>query len=278
MDKRINTIVELLKSNSSISSHHQIDELIRQNKIYIPKNIVDNWDHKEATLSFNECSYEIQASQLHNFYEIKANTVGPLFPSEYFSGHYTPRFLLLMKESFIEMESWNNNDRGGNNQIDVWKSLEYETHIKSISYIKNFLDELGIKYDNIYDVMKHICVVNTQLFPGLAFKSHRTNDKLLKPWAIQNELLITELIKYYDPQYILGGFTLSNYFKDPQKIKDTFVLGEKITDRILKSKNYYFFVKSQRVYIDAYHPSNAKFNPLDGKTDAKNIMLFREIT
>lgn len=256
-------------NNNLLASYKLIDNLIREQKIFIPKYIVDNWHRDEVTLKRAECKSDILVSEYYKYYEIKANTVGPLYPIDYFNNKHIPLILFLLKEPFIEKDSWYKNDHGGNNQVDVWKSSEYPTQQKAIEYAKKFLLELGVKYDNPDNYLKHICVINVQLFPGLAFIKNGSDDNLLKPWALENRSLIETLIDFFNPKYVIGGHTLKYYFKSKQE--DSVILGENIIYRNLQFNNYYFVTGSGRVFIDAYHPSASQFNIEDGLIDAQYI-------
>ena len=267
--EQITTIITNNGNKNILKSYKIIDNLIRSKKIFVPKCIVDNWDKEKATLNYKDCKSEIEANEFTLYYEISANTIGPLYPDDYFDNKVNPLILFLLKEPFIEKDSWHKNDRGGHNQVDVWLSRAYTTQQKALGYANMFLSEMNIQYDNVEDYLKHICVINVQLYPGLAFKKSGTNDSLLKPWALENQNLIEILIDFFNPKYIVGGQTLKNYFLD--KHKDETILGEEIIYRNLQLKNYYFITKSGRIFIDANHPSASQFKIIDGKNDAKVI-------
>lgn len=242
-------IIRLIKEQSASNLpwlYSEIDSLLRNQRIFIPKIIVDGWSRDECTLKIDEVQTNISPEEFSNYYEIKANTVGPLYPADYSSNKYNPLILFLLKEPFIEKDSWLNNDRGGHNQVDIWLDKSYDTQRKALKYAEVFLNELNIKYENQDDYLKHLCVINVQFFPGLALKKSRTKDSFLKLWAEKNQIIIQTLVDLYNPKYIIGGNTLNYFIND--KGNDKIILGEKILFRELKFKNYYFVSKSGRIY------------------------------
>ncbi len=233
----------------------------------------------------------------------------------------------LIKEPFCEnpdelFEAYWKNDSDYYNQAksnSSWDNLEYNTHINLVRISQIVLVELAKSklhdtlnettksyllklkkedFDDMNHVMKHICIIEVNHFPGLAFKTKKSKDALIGQWAQLNEELIKKLIEFYNPNVIIGGNTLGHFFPEGYKligtgndhsfdhIKEGIKNGEKIFKKFgltnlkdkkenVKIKNDYIFNTEEGiVLVDSSHPS--RYSKEQSAENSKQIRAFIE--
>lgn len=176
-------------------------------------------------------------------------------------------------------------------KIDQIKDVKLRGQIKRLKDENLNFDENNASEEEIAKVMnkvmKHICILEVNHFPGLAFKGTNSDDGKVKEWANFNVNIISELIKFYNPSIIIFGHTLEYYdnfenFKDEVFKRyfqnDLEIFGDRIVecayidacseeeiivDKDTKTKIEQFYVgrnikylgESGKIYIQANHPS-----------------------
>ena len=92
------------------------------------------------------------------------------------------------------------------------------------------------------DIVKQIAVINVNKLPGLS----RTYDYgLISEAYNKNKNILLEQIRVYNPDIIIGGYTLNLFFDD---------LGIK-RDNMPKHGSVDFAIKDGKLFIDAWHPA-----------------------
>lgn len=162
---------------------------------------------------------------------IFANSFGPWNAKFYFSDECKYRILWILKEPYNT--KWDYGDRGGHNQAEEYnnyKNIDNPTLSTIISVSKSILEKLlPNKSLTEEDVMGHICIIEANHFPGLAFevthtddkKETRTDDKkethtdnkiIGEEWIQKiNGELLSELINFYNPLIVLGPRVTLDY-------------------------------------------------------------------
>lgn len=261
-NKRISDLVDQIQNTSTIFIDNEISKAYQSNKImkllrgecvYVSKEYLAAANGKKyATLDPKADGVQniISTDDLvTEWFPIFANSFGPFNPKKYFDSPI--KILWLLKEPFIEKESWIKGDRGGHNQAKEnrkWSQIENPTLENAIKLTRNFIKEL-VPNNNFYNretedvfqqVMNHICILEVNHFPGLGFKSKSTYDTktgegLLK-WASLNNMLLKILIDFYEVDIVIGGYTfmgefasnnhLLNFYATKEKGEIPFIQGE----------------------------------------------------
>ena len=229
-------VEELLKDIKKIESEgkaqisDKIMERLRGETIFLRKSYVNakkTADH--CTIDPNKC-IDINVYDLEDGVDedkinlikngiiaIKGNSFGPYYPNEYFK-ETTFKVLWLLKESYIERPSFDAGDRGGHNQAAEYAASGVkgnETHENLVAYTRKLLSILNGIDKNASDeeVMKHICILEANYFPGLALKSKNSDDTLISKWLPSAKNTLYELICFYDADIVIGGGNyILNYF------------------------------------------------------------------
>lgn len=260
---------------------------------------------------------------------IPAYSFGPFDSKAYFDDD-TFKIFWLIKEPFCEnrnelVDAYYKNDSDYYNQpkwYATWDSLEYNAHINAVKISQIILAQLiDIKLDNITNewvrnslsklkkedltdmdqVMKHICFIEVNHFPGLALNpknKKKSKDDLIGKWAQLNEELIKKLIEFYNPVVIIGGMTLGHFFPKGYKlvgrendhsfghikegIRNGVELFKKLGLTNLKDemnnikigKDYLFNTKEGIILIDSSHPS--RYSKVQSQKNSKQIKAFMD--
>ena len=132
--------------------------------------------------------------------KIKGNSFGPFYPEDYFKENNF-RVLWLLKESYIMKDSWYFScDRGNHKQAEDYVGYfeEYDkfdntTHDNILKLMCSFLKSAKKIKEGASgeEVLKHICILEVNHFPGLAFNSFESDDKLLNLWIDYNRSLLS---------------------------------------------------------------------------------------
>lgn len=204
-----------------------INALIRSEYIYLRRDYVCEFYGSEATINpylFPEkVRTNIQSGEEYLYEKIFANSFGPFNPEEYFKIDRKFRIVWLLKEPYILPGSWYNGDRGGHDQAqgyykEGWDVIRQSpdnggnpTIANLLRYSKKLLEGLieGLKEkflsidENVAmkEVMNHICILEVNHFPGLAFNG-TNSEKNLNNWGSYNKELLKVLINFYKPNII----------------------------------------------------------------------------
>ena len=220
------------------------------------------------------------------------------------------RIVWLLKESYIMKDSWVKGDRGKHNQAKEYTVyfeengyFDNDTHDNILKLSRTILTTLEVidKEASDKEVLNHICILEVNHFPGLAFQSPNSNDYLIGEWAELNTDLIKTLVAFCKPNIIIGGHTLGHFFPVGYRYEENHYI-EHISDEIKKSinngmnfevlgfrlvdsnwnkdmtPNFLFKTKEDCFMIDANHPSR-KINYLEknAKIDAEIIKQWLEL-
>ena len=196
-------------------------------------NVNAQKESKWATLSINiPVSIIIGGRVIKNDLEegqeyvtIRANEGGAFTPDW---EHSQLKLLFILRESYILKDSFfKNNDRGGHkmnrlydDNAELYSDSTYRNMVKITYYA--YLSSLGVPQTNIdfrqKEVWDEACsvfrsnaaVISVCPFPGLAFKSKRTNLSYLKEWVEIPEVqtLLKAKIDELNPKRIYAAFDL----------------------------------------------------------------------
>lgn len=261
--------------------------------------------------------------------KIPAYSFGP-FDSEAYFADDTFKILWLIKEPFCEnrdelVEAYYKNDSDYYNQAkcySIWENLEYNTHINIVKICQIILVELAkvelgkisdvtiknsllkLKKEDLDDknqIMKHICILEINHFPGFAFNPNnkkKSNDGSIWKWAQINADLIKTLIAFYNPDVIIGGNTLGHFFPERYRLIGTgndhsfehIMKGIKNGEEIFKklgltnmkderdnmkiNNDYLFNTEEGIVLVDSSHPS--RYSKVQSEENGKQIRAFIE--
>ena len=318
MSKNLLKDIEAIITEGKAQISDKIMERLRGETIFLPKSYVDAM--KEAihcTIDPDKCLdislVEIENEIVENsdkvdlikqgIVAIKANSFGPYYPKEYFK-ESTFKILWLLKEPYIEYPSFKSGDRGGHNQAAEYAAYGVkgnETHMNIVTYTRNLLHSIGEIDTNVSDeeVMKHICVLEVNHFPGLYLKKLEIVDKSLIKWAVQNKEFLSTLLNFYDPAIIFFASTLELFnntignfsevqdlynsgslkifndeiiewayvYAEDKQEKDVLIQKNPVIDKskvIRVGRNIKYLGKSGKIYIQGYQtvaPENAYFHP-----------------
>lgn len=157
---------------------------------------------------------------VEDYVKIYAYSFGPFNPEEYFKED-TFRILWLLKEPYMQSGDLDQYKSGKYRYLGGFnQAAEYAHYFKEHRKFGNpTLDNLlkitrkvllsSEKIDlNASDeeVMKHICILEANHFPGLAFNSTDSDNTKINNWMSRNESYLSKLIHFYVPDLvILGG-------------------------------------------------------------------------
>jgi hypothetical protein len=306
-------IVKIIESEiSSYEKSIKIMKLLRDECIFIHHNRLHSADFSDATIKPDDVNMKlnlVNEDLVTDWHPIFANSFGPFYPSEYFKKENF-RIVWLLKESYIMKDSWVKGDRGKHNQAKEYTVyfeengyFDNDTHDNILKLSRTILTTLEVidKEASDKEVLNHICILEVNHFPGLAFQSPNSNDYLIGEWAELNTDLIKTLVAFCKPNIIIGGHTLGHFFPVGYRYEENHYI-EHISDEIKKSinngmnfevlgfrlvdsnwnkdmtPNFLFKTKEDCFMIDANHPSR-KINYLEknAKIDAEIIKQWLEL-
>ena len=205
--------------------------------------------------------------------EIKGNSNGPMDMDTFFKSNI--RILYLLKEPFIEEQSFKKGDRGGHDQSRDYAGVDFDS-LGNATYeniVRNVYSAISLQQftDSDQDIVRtavnffnsSVCIINCNYFPGLQEK--RSKKAFIDNWSKMNEELITCIISLCDPNIIIGGNTLQIFYKASESdgLRGE-IFGQKVdvlpsskiremTDSKKWGKD--FFWNSGRIYLNLDHPS-----------------------
>lgn len=285
---KIGDVISLLVNNETDAKKNAIisatiNELIRNEHIILPIDSVIECANRYATIDPGWCIFDVPPIKNHLYVKIHANSFGPFNPDKYFNINRTHRILWLLKEPYIKLQSWYDGDRGCHNQAGEyrqWEAIKEENYslIALIEYSRKLLEQLGIVYTgkNEAEIMEkymgHICIIEANHFPGLAFNKNESNDSLVKKWYKINQNLLKVLVDFYDPQILIGGGTFNNFIDEDFNIVANNIKNEKlfIFGDLIENWSY-VTRKDQKDQIDIEIPNVIGTIPDGAKDVLKNI-------
>lgn len=198
--KRISDLVKYIKdiSNNSVDNgiskavcSHKIMKLLREECVFIRKEYLVAANHnKYATLNPDDEGVKNKISPnnlVTEWFPIFANSFGPFNPQKYFASPI--KILWLLKEPFIEKETWIKGDRGKHDQAEEnknWDEIEENPTLENlIKRTQTILNEINHKSESTISeqaAMSQTCILEFNHFPGLAFKAKESKKQLLKIW------------------------------------------------------------------------------------------------
>lgn len=206
--------------------------------IYLPKNLVESYNtSNKVTIDPSQAKleWELNDEEKKEYYRIRAYSFGPFNPIEYFNSKF--RILWLLKEPYCksirEINGTETKDYRQGLTYCTWDKVLNENNptiknaIKYTQRILKALKESGkyeqeLKNEDLEDendVMKHICILEVNHFPGLAFNGTDSNNNLLKDLGTINHEVLKVLIDFYEADLaILGGKNaMDRFIKDNYK-------------------------------------------------------------
>lgn len=239
---------------------------------------------------------DIEGTEDNEYSRIHANSFGPFNPDEYFkNGNF--KILWVLKEPFVEYGEYEDlkcgrrkylggNDQGKQYYDEGWSVIKLPakdggnpTIANLIRISKMILKELGEPFNGndedaiMKQVMGHICILEVNHFPGLAFNSKISKNSLIGDWAEINNELIQELIAFYNPNVIIGAQSFMGYFTSNLNLLNWFsdsnnnensvyedgcpnIIFENIIKKTWGGTDKHSMVRTEdgRYWINAYHP------------------------
>lgn len=330
------------KNKSEVSN--KIMSLLRGQYIYATTGDVNEFrEHGPVTIDpFSDHVIHSQPINIIECIKIFAYSFGPFDP-KYFFNEDTFRIIWLLKEPLLCGIEEINKRKSGVDQASIYNKWEviveekqeegtktkYNLIKRSQTILKEIAKLTAEEIDGILDtklkmqlyklkgedlnsedvVMKHICILEVNHFPGLALANKDSDDSKINEWAGINYELIEKLIFFYNPNIVIGGWTFGHFLPAGEKYDidciDIFkrikagelsVFHDKIvhwsyTDAntnslvenpkidednpgVMKNnygKNARFLGESGRMYIHSYHPSNPNCSATRAKEDGYQI-------
>lgn len=221
---------------------------------------------------------------------LKANINGPIAPELYFA--QKDRFGVILKESFIREENWNDTDspdRGGHNQSLELRKLRYvdikdddsetmyQNLVKFAFYLVNFIEQgvnINISFEGNEEVgmdifKKHFAIQNACWFPHVGNKTKSMSTII--DWMIKYEDEHAQINKIFNPTLVLGTGTIKPQFDNNSNeyhalglTREKIISREKIHEIVgcylSRAQDDTFIMSDGKLYINIYHPSASDFS------------------
>lgn len=204
-----------------------INALIRSEYMFLHRDYICDFYSSKATINPDRFPEKVRINILpgeeYLYEKIFANSFGPFNPEEYFKIDRKYRIAWVLREPYIKSGSWYNGDRGGHNQAAEYRNWEdaksIPTYRNLIEITKVILENLDLYYKGEKDeimnkVMSHICILEANHFPGLAFPSTDSDPRYLRYWLQINKSLYNNLLNFYLPGIIITSWDILSYFVD----------------------------------------------------------------
>lgn len=179
---------------------------------------------------------------------------GIINTEKYFNSKY--KILWILKEPYDGFDkSGNPESEGGDyrewlsenlyeyKKYPTWRRIAYVSFGILTDTAYDDMDDLQKKIDvndNVFDVIRNIAFINVKKTPG---GKGTTPSTLRNAYDRYKEILLRQ-IKTYDPDIIIGGYTL------PLFLKDLGLTNLRKTESELK-----YYLLNSKLFIDTYHPS-----------------------
>lgn len=142
----------------------------------------------------------------NDFEQIHANSFGPVNPFLFFSS--SSRFIFVGMESYMlreELEKYRAKEiaqLGGHDQskeFPTYDSIEAPTIYHAVDLIQLLLSKQSIIESKDEIMPHHLCVLEHNFFPALAFNGNRiSNISHIKTWAKEYKDILTLLLNFYE--------------------------------------------------------------------------------
>lgn len=199
------------------------EKIEKYNYTLISKDIIKNIrKNKKITIDPNNDKVKIELNndehegvELYDYTKIYAYSFGPWNTEEYFRSK--DKIIVINWEPYMqsgdllvsETEGRKLGYRDQANEYNSCSEIEASTIKENISFCSSLLNKMG--YNNDEEFKKHMCILEHNLFPGLAFNSLSSDIKLIKKWAELNHDLLEMLLTFYKPTIVLGHRDLLGY-------------------------------------------------------------------
>jgi hypothetical protein len=123
--------------------------------------------------------------------------------------------------------------------VNMYKNIIYVSW-GILNNFENWANINDVKDDpSMLSAIKSVAYININKFPG----STSSDPQKIKGYYEKYKHILLKQIECYNPDIIIGGNTLQHFYSD---------LGNPIT---INNNSVNYFVLSNRLYIDAYHPT-----------------------
>lgn len=238
---------KIMKSMRSLYLYVKNDYLMEYNK---KKKVTIDPSKNNDQVKIELYDNETEGTEKDQYSRIYAYSFGP-FDTNYYFCEDTFQILWLLKEPLLcNSKEIKERNQGVDQayQYRTWESIvkEYKeegpkTKYNLIKRSQTILKEIAkldirkiqdpklkaqlckLKEENLNiedNVMKHLCILEVNHFPGLAFASTDSDDGIIKNWAYLNDNLIEKLINFYAPVVVIGGYTLEYFFSSTKSNKN----------------------------------------------------------
>ncbi|MBD5263620.1 MAG: hypothetical protein HDS39_06050 [Bacteroides sp.] len=226
-----------------------------------------------------------QHDLVEDYVKIYANSFGPFNPEKYFEKD-TFRILWLLKEPYMQsgdVDKYKSGEYlylGGHNQAEEnneWKIMENNPTLGNLIHItQTILQEITGNKHSEQEAMNHICILEVNHFPGLAFNGTKSSDDNIVKWCQDNNQFINLLVSFYNPNLVIGPRNILNslcttyeksqegkyeiYYNEDNKYKEFFnwARRHKLSDWP-KAKHFIPYISTDMTILDdvkGYHPNN----------------------
>ncbi len=210
---------------------------------------------KELRTKINEINELIYETIISENSETSPITDGIIDVDKYFSAEH--KILWILKEPYDDFDDKGEPCGGGwglDEAINSKKTIHEfkgsrQTFTPMIYTSWGILNEFclwgnmrNIEDDpEMLDALKSIAYINVKKLPGHTTSHHSVIENAYH----KHKVILLKQIEYYEPDIIIGGSTLHNFFKD---------LGF-TGDEMQKHGSVNFIIKDKQIFIDAYHPA-----------------------
>lgn len=174
---------------------------------------------------------------------------------KYFYAKY--KILWILKEPYDEFDERGNPCGGGwslpdiiNEKKTIYEYGRSQKTFKPMIYaswgiLNNFClwkDMTDVEEDtSMLEILKSIAYINVKKLPGYTESPY----SVIKNAYLQHKDILNKQIEYYNPDIIIGGYTLPFFFE---------YLGFTQSDMKRNDSNHYI-IKDNKIFISAYHPA-----------------------
>lgn len=246
-ERKISKLIEVIdkKVKSSLPKEEQSNQImarLREEYIFVKNSYVRSFENYSLA-TINPFSDDVklvleegdeEGKDDDEYCRIDANSFGPFNPVEYFKdGNF--RILWILKEPYVktgEYEDFKLGRRtflGGHDQAyqyydEGWGIIKLPakdggnpTIANLIRITRVILEKKGVTF-NVNDeeeimikVMNHICILEANHFPGLAFNSTDSYNASINDWLKYNEKYLGKCIELYNPNLVIIGGKCAMY-------------------------------------------------------------------
>lgn len=211
---------------------------------------------QELEQKSNELDDQVRKSIRSDNDQIKAIPDGIIDFEKYLNTKF--RILWILKEPYDELDGGNNPTGGGWHYrepfIERSSFSEFSggrhTFPPMMYAIHGILNDFCKRSDmkevdddpSMYNELKSVAIININKLPS---RTKSNESEIAEAYRLHRTILLNQ-IELYDPQIIIGGYTLQYFFDDLGIRKEEM-------KRICGSTDYY--IKDSRIFVHAYHPA-----------------------